>query len=97
MLLGGGGAIGRTFVPATKPEVTQLSISVHPPDLISASGKASVSIVMPTPNKEQRIPGLLCPVSLCVDEVVILDRRSTDDTVRVARAVRGYVGRVPAR
>ena len=56
-----------------------------------APGRASVSVVIPTLNEAQNIPWVLRRMPLYVDEVVIVDGRSSDNTAEVARAVRGDV------
>jgi len=50
--------------------------------------KASISVVIPTLNEAQNIPWVLRRMPSYVDEVVIVDGRSTDNTVGVARAIR---------
>jgi hypothetical protein len=64
-----------------------------------ASGAASVSMtpegeaprvsaVIPTMNEAANLPDVLSRLPECVDEVIIVDGHSTDDTIAVARAVR---------
>jgi glycosyltransferase involved in cell wall biosynthesis len=69
-----------------------MSISTQPPislsKLAAAPVRASISVVIPTLNEAQNIPWVLRRMPLYVDEVVIVDGRSTDNTVGVARAVR---------
>ncbi|WP_294568748.1 glycosyltransferase, partial [uncultured Arthrobacter sp.] len=55
------------------------------------SPMASVSVVIPTLNEEMNLPWVLRRMPSYVDEVIIVDGRSTDNTVKVARAVRGDV------
>ncbi|WP_156380180.1 glycosyltransferase family 2 protein, partial [Arthrobacter sp. Soil762] len=50
--------------------------------------RASVSVVIPTLNEARNIPWVLRRIPSYVDEVVIVDGRSTDNTVGVARAIR---------
>ncbi|MEY2434890.1 MAG: hypothetical protein QOC92_4615 [Acidimicrobiaceae bacterium] len=45
----------------------------------------SISLVIPTLNEAQNLPWVLAKVPRFVDEVVLVDGRSTDDTVDVAR------------
>lgn len=47
--------------------------------------KLSVSVVIPTLNEAENLKQLLPHLPLWIDEVVIVDGRSTDDTVEVAR------------
>ena len=48
----------------------------------------TVSVVIPTMNEARNLPWVLRRIPEWVDEVVIVDGRSTDDTVAVARALR---------
>ncbi len=52
------------------------------------SPTASVSVVIPTLNEEMNLPWVLRRMPSYVDEVIIVDGRSTDNTVKVARALR---------
>jgi glycosyltransferase involved in cell wall biosynthesis len=69
-----------------------VSISTQPPNSFSkptaAPDGASISVVIPTLNEAQNIPWVLRRMPLYVDEVVIVDGRSTDNTVGVAQALR---------
>jgi glycosyltransferase involved in cell wall biosynthesis len=58
---------------------------------VDPSPLASVSVVIPTLNEEMNLPWVLRRMPSYVDEVVIVDGRSKDHTVDVARAVRGDV------
>jgi glycosyltransferase involved in cell wall biosynthesis len=53
-----------------------------------AQPRPSVSVVIPTLNEARNIPIVLAELPEIVDEVVVVDGHSTDDTVPVARAVR---------
>ena len=53
-----------------------------------SSLRASVSVVIPTLNEEMNLPWVLRRMPSYVDEVVIVDGRSHDHTVDVARALR---------
>lgn len=72
--------------------VRHVSISTQPPNSFSkptaAPDGASISVVIPTLNEAQNIPWVLRRMPLYVDEVVIVDGRSTDNTVGVAQALR---------
>ncbi|WP_170850698.1 glycosyltransferase family 2 protein [Pseudarthrobacter sp. fls2-241-R2A-168] len=72
-----------------------MSISIQPPisfsKLAAVPERASISVVIPTLNEAQNIPWVLRRMPLYVDEVVIVDGRSTDNTVGVARAVRNDI------
>ena len=49
---------------------------------------ASVSVIIPTLNEAENIPHVFAALPAWIDEVVIVDGRSTDDTVEVARRLR---------
>jgi glycosyltransferase involved in cell wall biosynthesis len=72
--------------------VRHVSISTQPPNSFTkptaAPDGASISVVIPTLNEAQNIPWVLRRMPLYVDEVVIVDGRSTDNTVGVAQALR---------
>jgi glycosyltransferase involved in cell wall biosynthesis len=80
---------------AKQEVVRHLSISIQPPISFSKPaaepGGASVSVVIPTLNEAKNIPWVLRRMPLYVDEVVIVDGRSTDNTVGVARALRSDI------
>ena len=48
----------------------------------------SVSVIIPTLNEAENIPHVFAALPAWIDEVVIVDGRSTDDTVEVARRLR---------
>jgi glycosyltransferase involved in cell wall biosynthesis len=47
-----------------------------------------VSVVMPTLNEERNVAWVLERLPAVVDEVILVDGRSTDDTIAIARAMR---------
>src|SRR5579871_2108700 len=49
---------------------------------------ASVSVVIPALNEAANLPHVLTRIPTFVDEVVLVDGRSIDDTVEVARRLR---------
>jgi glycosyltransferase involved in cell wall biosynthesis len=53
-----------------------------------AQTNARVSVVIPTLNEAKNLPFVLPRVPAWVDEVLLVDGRSTDDTVEVARQLR---------
>lgn len=52
------------------------------------SRKATVSVIIPTLNEAGNLPYVLNTIPDWVDEVVIVDGRSTDDTERIGRLLR---------
>jgi hypothetical protein len=52
-----------------------------------ALGTRRVSVVIPTLNEAQNLPHVLPRIPTWVSEVVIVDGRSTDDTVRIAKTL----------
>ncbi|WP_275451052.1 glycosyltransferase family 2 protein [Arthrobacter sp. Br18] len=75
--------------------VRHLSISTQLPTSFSrpaaAPERASISVVIPTLNEAKNVPWVLRRMPFYVDEVVIVDGRSTDNTVEVARALRNDI------
>lgn len=65
---------------------TQLPVSLSEPTI--SSPRASVSVVIPTLNEAMNLPWVIRRMPSYVDEVVIVDGRSHDHTVDVARALR---------
>ncbi|PYI65812.1 glycosyl transferase family 2 [Arthrobacter livingstonensis] len=63
----------------------------HPPVPPLVHRHPSVSLVIPTLNEARNLPWVLRRIPPFVDQVVIVDGRSVDDTVKVARAVRPNV------
>lgn len=55
------------------------------------AARASVSVVIPTLNEAMNLPWVLRRMPAYVDEVVIVDGRSVDHTVEIARALRADV------
>ncbi len=51
-------------------------------------GNPTVSVIIPTLNESANLPYVLNTIPRWVDEVIIVDGRSSDDTERVARALR---------
>src|ERR1700688_338108 len=47
--------------------------------------RATVSVIIPTLNEAANLPYVLNTIPDWVDEVVVVDGRSTDDTERIAR------------
>jgi glycosyltransferase involved in cell wall biosynthesis len=59
----------------------------HSPSPTGANGRPSVSVVIPTLNEAANLPGVIPYIPEWVDEIVIVDGRSTDDTVEVAQSL----------
>jgi len=78
--------------PQRHEVVRYLSISIQLPITFAMpateSVKASISVVIPTLNEARNIPWVLRRMPSYVDEVIIVDGRSTDNTVGVAQAIR---------
>ncbi len=53
-----------------------------------AGGNPTISVIIPTLNESANLPYVLNTIPRWVDEVIIVDGRSSDDTDRVARALR---------
>jgi glycosyltransferase involved in cell wall biosynthesis len=66
----------------------QRARTAHPIGFVNAP---RVSVVIPTLNEAANLPHVLPYVPHWVDEVVIVDGRSTDDTIEVARRLRDDV------
>ncbi|MET8162415.1 glycosyltransferase family 2 protein [Sphaerisporangium sp. NPDC005289] len=49
---------------------------------------ATVSVVVPAMNEAENLPHVFATLPRWIDEVILVDGRSTDDTVAVARALR---------
>jgi glycosyltransferase involved in cell wall biosynthesis len=54
-------------------------------------GEATISVVIPTLNEAANLPHVLARLPSSVDEVVLVDGHSVDDTIEVARAIRADV------
>lgn len=64
----------------------------------AGAGEArTISVVVPAMNEERNIAWVLERIPSYVDEVLLVDGHSTDDTVRVAREVRPDIRVVPQR
>jgi glycosyltransferase involved in cell wall biosynthesis len=58
-----------------------------PRSLEAEAGNVNISVVIPTLNEAANLPHVFARIPDCVDEVVIVDGHSTDDTIAVARAL----------
>jgi glucosyl-3-phosphoglycerate synthase len=74
-------------------DATSAAADWRPPALVAAKGTARISVVLPARNEGRTVGAIVsairrslmqaCPL---VDEIVVIDSRSTDDTARVAAA-----------
>lgn len=53
-----------------------------------AAGRATVTVIIPTLNEAGNLPYVLETIPDWVDEILLVDGRSTDDTERIARLLR---------
>jgi glycosyltransferase involved in cell wall biosynthesis len=58
-----------------------------PRSLEAEAGNVNISVVIPTLNEAANLPHVFARIPDCVDEVVIVDGHSTDDTIAVAQAL----------
>jgi glycosyltransferase involved in cell wall biosynthesis len=70
--------VWKDTAPATRPD---------PPPSVAALG-VRVSVVIPTLNEEKNLPHVFARLPDGLHEVIVVDGRSTDDTVAVARRLR---------
>ncbi len=80
----------RSQHPYTPLEITPVWSSQrgrHAARTLTATVKPRVSIIIPTLNEAPNLPHLLPHLPSWIDEVVIVDGRSEDDTVAVAKAL----------
>ena len=74
----------RDAAPAAKP----MSSGTYQPVSEVFALSATVSVVIPTLNEAENLPHVFAAVPSWVTEVVVVDGRSTDDTVAVAQRLR---------
>jgi glycosyltransferase involved in cell wall biosynthesis len=80
------------LVPAARPDIALTAKPVAPgtyepvSDVLALG--ATVSVVIPTLNEAENLPHVFAAVPSWVTEVVLVDGRSTDDTIAVARRLR---------
>lgn len=74
--------------PAALPPLPAADTHVDDPQSTPPVGAPTVSVLIPTLNEARNLPWVLRRIPSFVDEVIIVDGRSTDNTVGVARAVR---------
>src|SRR5689334_23773373 len=79
-------AVGDTGVDDTIDLVAEESGTI---DLVAEEelerNAAKISVVIPTLNEAENLPLVLCRIPSWIDEVILVDGLSTDDTIAVAR------------
>jgi len=75
-----------TFSTAIRSDIAGRSATTDARLLVSR--RTTVSAVIPTLNEAENLPHVLARLPDCVDEVIIVDGHSTDDTVGVAKTLR---------
>jgi glycosyltransferase involved in cell wall biosynthesis len=75
-LAGGNGEAAIRFGARYRPISSQMALS------------ASVTVIIPAKNEAENLPHVFGTLPAWIDEVVLVDGRSTDDTVAVARRLR---------
>lgn len=78
-------AVTPLFAPAPPDPDANAYLEVRAPTRLTT---ATVSVVVPTLNEERNVVWVLQRLPAGLHEVILVDGRSTDDTVAVARAVR---------
>jgi glycosyltransferase involved in cell wall biosynthesis len=73
--------VWKNIAPAMRPD---------PPSTVATLG-VRVSVVIPTLNEEKNLPHVFARLPDGLHEVIVVDGRSTDDTVEVARRLRADV------
>jgi len=68
-----------SFISARSGEVTVAVLARHQP---------TISVVIPALNEALNLPHVLTRLPDCVDEVILVDGHSVDDTIMVARTIR---------
>jgi glycosyltransferase involved in cell wall biosynthesis len=77
--------------PASLPIASQLappSLPAEPPRETAPALAARISVVIPAKNEAQNLPWLLPRIPAEVDEIILVDGLSTDQTVEIAQMVR---------
>ena len=70
------------------PAVERLAPEVSPiVQANSVRSRSTVSVIIPTLNEAANLPFVLDTVPQWVDEIIVVDGRSTDDTERIARTL----------
>jgi glycosyltransferase involved in cell wall biosynthesis len=77
--------------PDPEPVGEPVVLGTHAPVSDVLAINATVSVIIPTLNEAQNLPHVFAALPNWISEVVIVDGRSTDDTVSVARKLRADV------
>jgi hypothetical protein len=81
-------------LPRRQPVASPQPVPLAQPGQLQRSrrpGNPTVSVVVPTLNEARNLPYALRRLPECVTEVIVVDGRSVDDTVEVARNLRADV------
>lgn len=73
------------------PEIPAGGDRTRVPEQTARSAPPSVSVVIPALNEERNVANVLQAIPAFVSEIIVVDGRSTDNTVEVARALRPEV------
>ena len=86
MALGAGGLSARYVrgIGAAQDDGTTIDL-VAEEEFERDQGAASITVVIPTLNEAENLPHVLPRIPAWVDEVILVDGLSTDDTIEVAR------------
>jgi glycosyltransferase involved in cell wall biosynthesis len=84
------GAADQAITPSDRPLG---AVRSHADDGVART----ISVVVPAMNEERNIAWVLERIPSYVDEILLVDGHSTDDTVRIARQVRPDIRVVPQR
>jgi glycosyltransferase involved in cell wall biosynthesis len=81
----------RTKAPQQAAQRVSTSPPRTQPGAASATTPQRITVVIPALNEAPNLPHVFARIPSCVDEVVLVDGRSIDGTVEVARALRADV------
>ena len=80
--------LDKTMIPRTAGEMRAIEERTKTSFDASAIDRPSISVVIPTLDEADNLPHVLPAIPSYVDEVIIVDGRSTDNTVHVAKSLR---------
>ena len=67
----------------SNPQINKMNNTSSP--FLKAYGSPTVSVIVPTLNEEKNLPYILPKIPTWVDEVILVDGRSKDNTIEVAK------------